>query len=250
MIKDGFFNSVNGDRTYNADDVSEYLGMLYEDGIANGLYAHTDSYASASSVVVVEPGIAIVSGKYVKTNEALNFTIPTNNTDSDRIDYIYAFCNFSTRTCGFGYSNGESAFTETSEIIYVKLYSLNISANSSSVQQDEILELNRVKLKVLTSENIIRETSGNFLSNFSSIDSTTFSGTFINERMSKNLTDGNGIFKVYVNGNIILNSMYSITAPASDRILVTINGDEIAYAFSNATMGQIIMVENIYKDIG
>ena len=33
MIKTGFFNSINSDRGYNADDISDYFKGLITDGV-------------------------------------------------------------------------------------------------------------------------------------------------------------------------------------------------------------------------
>ena len=40
MIKTGFFNSINGDRGYNADDMSDYFKGLLTDGVFKNYLQH------------------------------------------------------------------------------------------------------------------------------------------------------------------------------------------------------------------
>lgn len=84
MIRYGFFNSIDNDRVYNADDISTYLGMLYTDGIIEGL-----TVSGTIGTVYVASGKALIENKYIINDSQLEFTITANSTANERTDYIY-----------------------------------------------------------------------------------------------------------------------------------------------------------------
>lgn len=68
----GFFNSINGDRTYNADQISTYFEGLVSDGV----YEHVGGAlqvkaASEGMVVQVLSGRAIVNSKWLSNSATL-----------------------------------------------------------------------------------------------------------------------------------------------------------------------------------
>lgn len=80
-----FFNSVNGDRTYTADSLAEWLRKFFTTGVFNGELQVT---ASSGMTVNVATGYANINGKVRFFNEAQQFTLAVANGAYPRIDTI------------------------------------------------------------------------------------------------------------------------------------------------------------------
>lgn len=87
-ISYGFFNSVNGDRLYNADDISNYFLKL----ISNGVFA-TPSNAmqvqeSSRMNVSVSAGWGFINCKWLNNDSAYNLTLDAADIALNRIDRV------------------------------------------------------------------------------------------------------------------------------------------------------------------
>lgn len=71
----GFFNSLNGDRTYNADQMSEYFKGLVSDGVYENVGNALQVLASSGMTVQVGTGRAIINSKWIDNDAALTLTI-------------------------------------------------------------------------------------------------------------------------------------------------------------------------------
>ena len=78
-VKYGFFNSVDGDRVYNAEDLGGYFKGL----IGNGVY---EQYLDGMQVVtnnnhhvLVKPGRAMIDGHYIEVDADEDILIPQND---------------------------------------------------------------------------------------------------------------------------------------------------------------------------
>lgn len=81
----GFFDSINGDRRYNANQMSEYFKGL----ISNGVFANIgDSMAVVASgsdmAVSVSSGRAIIDCKWIENDATYQVTIPTAHATLDK----------------------------------------------------------------------------------------------------------------------------------------------------------------------
>ena len=73
----GFFNSVSGDRTYNADDMSEYFEGLISNGVYESVGGALQVYAGSGRTLKVQTGRAILANKWFKSDAVEDITIPT-----------------------------------------------------------------------------------------------------------------------------------------------------------------------------
>lgn len=71
----GFFNSVNGDRVYNADQMSEYFNGLVSDGVFEGVGDGLQVVPHSGMTVNVSSGRAIVRSKWIENDAALTVDI-------------------------------------------------------------------------------------------------------------------------------------------------------------------------------
>lgn len=87
-ISYGFFNSVNGDRLYNADDISNYFLKL----ISNGVFATPSNamqvQASSGFTVSVSAGWGFINCKWLNNDTAYNLTLDAADIVLNRIDRV------------------------------------------------------------------------------------------------------------------------------------------------------------------
>lgn len=87
-ISYGFFNSVNGDRLYNADDISNYFLKL----ISNGVFATPSNamqvQASSGFTLSVSAGWGFINCKWLNNDTAYNLTLDAADIVLNRIDRV------------------------------------------------------------------------------------------------------------------------------------------------------------------
>ena len=110
MIKSGIFNSVNGDRVYNADDLGEYFNGI----LSNGVFKDFENELAPSTpggvpIVLINSGKACLLGKYVKT-DAMNVTIEYGGS-LPRIDAIVVGVDLEERTGSIYVKKGTESTT-------------------------------------------------------------------------------------------------------------------------------------------
>lgn len=130
MIKYGFFNSVNGDRLYNADDVSEFFKGVLTDGIFKWYRDCLEVVPGGGMTVQVLPGKAILNSKYLHNTSALSLNI--SNSESSRTDLVVAFCDSFNRICGITVI--ENATTDPDRDFYKSIILAKISVTSSTAE--------------------------------------------------------------------------------------------------------------------
>ena len=87
-MKSGFFNSIDGDRKYDADDISNYFLKL----ISNGVFATPANsmqiQAAGGMRVKVIPGWAFINCKWLRLDEDYYITLDKADAKYDRVDRI------------------------------------------------------------------------------------------------------------------------------------------------------------------
>lgn len=105
----GFFNSSNGDRKYNADQMSEYFDGL----VSNGVYENVGDAllvtASEGLTVNVGTGRAIINCKWVKNSAALGIVLEQAHPTYNRYDAIVVRLNYTNRNFEITYKKGTAA---------------------------------------------------------------------------------------------------------------------------------------------
>lgn len=145
-ISYGFFNSVNGDRKYNADDIGRYLHGL----VSSGVYAdETNSLqvvANGGMQIAVQPGRAMLDYHYMENDAPLVLELSAGGT-MDRIDIVVARLDLSNRLCEIIVRTGTPASAPTRPIIYktdlVKEYllaSIRVTKLATSITQSDITD--------------------------------------------------------------------------------------------------------------
>ena len=103
----GFFNSVNGDRTYNADQMSEYFKGLVGNGVFENVGGGLQVLAANPNdmTVKVQPGRALIDCKWLESTAVETLTLRSYATYSYYVAVIIRL-DYSTRTMAITTKNG------------------------------------------------------------------------------------------------------------------------------------------------
>ena len=105
-IKCGFFNSVNGDRTYTAEDLGRYLHGIVSDGVYPDASDSLQVLASGGNMdVLVQPGRAMLKYHYLENDSPYTFTIDAGGA-IPRTDAVVAYVDLELRECGLAVKKG------------------------------------------------------------------------------------------------------------------------------------------------
>lgn len=106
----GFFNAVDGDRLYNADDLSRFFTGLLSDGVCTvpptSLYV---SYEGEGFAFKVLPGRAFVQSKYFINTQSYAVTLEAADPSLPRIDRIVLQLDFTERRFNIVVKKGTAA---------------------------------------------------------------------------------------------------------------------------------------------
>lgn len=96
-ITSGFFNSVNGDRVYNADDMSNYFEGIVSDGVYESIGDRLIVTAGEGMIVNVGTGRALLDCKWLKNDAVYPLQIEAADVQLHRWDTIAIELNMTTR---------------------------------------------------------------------------------------------------------------------------------------------------------
>lgn len=87
-ITSGFFNSVSGDRKYNAEQINEFFGSLISSGVLPNPSTNLQVTAAGGMTVNVAAGKGFIDSHWVKNDSVYALTIPTADSVLNRIDAV------------------------------------------------------------------------------------------------------------------------------------------------------------------
>lgn len=152
-FKCGFFNSVNGDRKYNADDMCNPYSKIVSDGV----FASPEGELSTDFQVQIYSGLQIkvkegkgmFAGKWGFLDSDMLFTVPTPNVTYPRIDSIVVRIDKSSnvRKGSIEYIQGTATenpvpptITRTAEIMDFRLANITVPANANAITPSNIAD--------------------------------------------------------------------------------------------------------------
>lgn len=149
MITYGFFNSVNGDRKYNAEDMSHYFEGLISDGIFETIGDRFLVTAGEGMTVTVGTGRALIDCHWIKNDAALSLSLDPADVQLPRKDAIVIKLdlNDSARQMSIEIIKGTPVFpaetpiiTNTENVKYLLLAVVTINKGITSIQQNYITD--------------------------------------------------------------------------------------------------------------
>lgn len=142
-ISFGFFDSVNGDRKYNADSMSEYFDGLISNGVYEDVGDALVVTARTGMSVNVGTGRAIIDCKWIKNDSVLTILINPANATLPRITSIIIHLDRDNRNITISALDGDPASTPERPTLpedTLVLADILIPANATSILQSNITD--------------------------------------------------------------------------------------------------------------
>lgn len=89
-LESGFFNSVSGDRLYNADDMSRYFEHILSNGIFKRIHRCLEVTPADGMTLTVAPGAGLINCRWFRAAAAETVTIPAAHAVLPRFDIVVA----------------------------------------------------------------------------------------------------------------------------------------------------------------
>lgn len=148
MIQSGFFNAVDGDRTYNADDFNEFFnGILTDNGVYKKSGNALEVVPGTGMSVNISTGRCRIQQHFVAVSAVENLTLEASSMTLNRYDAIVLRYNQEERTITAQVITGTPASSPSKPSISrnantydMCLAYVYVPANSSSVSADNITD--------------------------------------------------------------------------------------------------------------
>lgn len=142
----GFFNSVGGDRKYNAEDVGRYLQGIVSDGVYADASTSLQVLAGSGMVVTVQAGRGMLDHHFMENTEPLELTLSAAGTQ-DRIDAVVMRLDMERRLCEIAVKEGTPAVTPKRPSLFrtdntkeYMLASVYVKKLATTITQEEITD--------------------------------------------------------------------------------------------------------------
>lgn len=137
----GFFNSVDGDRKYNAEQMSTYFDGLVSDGIFQSVGKKFSVTAGAGLTVNVDTGRALIECHWLKNDNVLTISLDSADVQNDRKDLIVIKLDYSARTMGIEYISGAESVKNTETVKYLVLAKITVPAGATTITQANVKDI-------------------------------------------------------------------------------------------------------------
>lgn len=145
----GFFNSLNGDRVYNADQMSMYFKGLIGQGVFEDVGGALQVLANSGMTVQVQTGRAIVGPnlKWLENDAPFDVTINASHVTLNRYTAVVVQCDVTNRTISIVTVDGtpatsptRPAMTNTTTIQQICLAYVYVKAGATTITQANITD--------------------------------------------------------------------------------------------------------------
>ena len=106
-ITSGFFDSVNGDRLYDADQMSKYFDGLVSDGVYESIGGRFCVRPSSGMAVDVDSGRAIIQSRWVENDDHVILDLDPADMTKNRADAICLRLDLTARNISLVVKKGE-----------------------------------------------------------------------------------------------------------------------------------------------
>ena len=147
-ITSGFFDSVDGDRTYDADQMSKYFDGL----VSNGVYESVGGRlcvrpANEGLAVTVDTGRAIINSRWIENDASVTLQLDAADVAKNRADAICLRLDLNARTISLAIKKGTPTsgspmlpeITRNDEVY--ELYLASVRVDAGAVEPSAITDL-------------------------------------------------------------------------------------------------------------
>lgn len=146
MIRSGFFNSVGGDRLYDATRFAEYFASFIGNGVFNEPSTNLQVQVDSGMNVKIKAGKAWINGYILVSDSDYSEAIPAEAI-LNRIDRIVVRLHFANREMSIVRKQGTAASTPTAPVVTrdanmfeLSLATINVSVGSSAITPAMIID--------------------------------------------------------------------------------------------------------------
>lgn len=143
----GFFNAIDGDRKYNADQMSEYFDGLVSNGVYESVGGALQVLASSGMTVNVQTGRAIINCKWLNNDAVLTLNITQAHAVLNRYTAVVVRLDIVNRTISITTKDGTPAsnpvqptMTSSSTMVELCLAYIYVGAGVTSITQANITD--------------------------------------------------------------------------------------------------------------
>lgn len=147
MLQYGFFNSIEGDRVYGAEDFSTFYEGLLSDGVIRGVASEMKVTPGEGMSVMVGTGKAVVGGKWLKNTEPYQLELAGTDSYYNRIDLVVARVDYQERIVDLAVKMGTPAIApvtptlqDTENIKEILLARILVQKNATTIDEERILD--------------------------------------------------------------------------------------------------------------
>lgn len=270
-----FFNALPSsdtptgyDRNYNADDISDWLSVVWDNGVVKGGLNVT---AATGMTVNLNVGRAAINGKAYINNAITSFTVAPNGASSTRYDYIILRFNNNVAvrsieamliTGTTSLPTTEGSLTRTGNIYDLMLCYIAVAPSTSSITQANITDTRGYDNSVNTAGQYVYGDLANACGYFTAVkgyddyydaivqtfesvvtlSSTT--ATVVTNLPSHLYNAAYSIIEVYTNGIKENDNAYTVAA-TSEYITITFTAAKNAGAVITVDLGNFIDGEGL-----
>ena len=148
-ITSGFFNSVNGDRLYNAEEISHYFDGLISDGVFQNIGSKLAVTQNGGMSIKVGTGRAFIKSHWFKNDNPYVLSIDAADTQLNRIDRVVIRLDLTeigrnitvaVKKGAVSYSPVAPALTRTNTVYELCLAQIYVYANTTEIKQSNIVD--------------------------------------------------------------------------------------------------------------
>lgn len=142
-IKSGYFNSVSGDRKYNAEDMTMYFKGLVSDGVYQTVGNMLAVTPADGLTVNLDTGRALVNMHWMENDSMVNIDLGSASVSADQYKLIVLRCDLSENVRSVSVvvkdsANGAVVLTRDENITELCLARVRIRKNASTISQSDI----------------------------------------------------------------------------------------------------------------
>lgn len=134
----GFFNSVDGDRKYNAEEMSTYFDGLVSDGVFQTVGRKLAVTAATGMNINIDTGRALIECHWLKNDSVLTITLDNSDVQNNRTDLIVIKLDYTNRSMAIEYVKNQSAVRNTETVKYLTLAKITVPAGATVITQANI----------------------------------------------------------------------------------------------------------------
>lgn len=149
----GFFNSLAGDRKYNAAQITEYFEGLVSDGVYESVGGALQVQAATGMNVNIQTGRAIIDCRWIRNDAVITMPITASHVTLARYTAIMIRLDYSARDISIIAVDGTPASTpakptptNTTEVKYLVLAYLYIPGGATTIPQANIQDMRGTSL--------------------------------------------------------------------------------------------------------